>query len=360
MMSKLEGGIGSLAHRVQATFEAHGGELRHRVDVKRIVLEGGRVAGVEVGGGEVITAPIVASNLDPGVTLTRLIDPSQVAPDLVRRLNGVDHRAAYVQMHFALDGLPEYAPPYDFLNEPGMQASVGAFGSPEHMQLDWEECRRGVIPPDPAMGLQIPSVYDPGLAPPGKHAASAFAFSFPVEVPRSRHGELKDQMADRMIQKITRLAPNFKDIVIRHTTFASFHMETMFGCPGGDFCHGLLHPDLMGPHRPGPHGYLDLPIGIEGLYLCGAGCQRRPGHHLHPRLQRRPARPSPMPRSCSAAPAARPPPPDEPGPAPLPSGRTAANRRRRRRHALDDGVRSPPNPEPGHRSQPPQSARRGE
>jgi hypothetical protein len=28
----------------------------------------------------------------------------------------------------------------------------------------------------------------------------------------------------------------------------------------------------MGPNRPGPKGFRDLPIGIDGLYLGGAGC----------------------------------------------------------------------------------------
>jgi phytoene dehydrogenase-like protein len=41
--------------------------------------------------------------------------------------------------------------------------------------------------------------------------------------------------------------------------------------------HGLLHPDLRGPNRPGPKGFRDLPIGIDGLYLGGAGCHGGPG-----------------------------------------------------------------------------------
>jgi phytoene dehydrogenase-like protein len=54
-------------------------------------------------------------------------------------------------------------------------------------------------------------------------------------------------------------------------------METMFGAHSGDFCHGLLHPDLMGPNRPGPKGFLDLPIPVDRLYLGGAGCHGGPG-----------------------------------------------------------------------------------
>lgn len=33
-------------------------------------------------------------------------------------------------------------PPYEFLDEEGMQQSVGIFGSPEEQQLHWENCRR--------------------------------------------------------------------------------------------------------------------------------------------------------------------------------------------------------------------------
>ena len=84
-------------------------------------------------------------------------------------------------------------------------------------------------------------------------------------------------MAKVVIDKITTYAPNFKDIAIRNITFAPYHMNTMFGAPNGDFCQGLLQPELMGPNRPGPKGFLDEPIPIEGLYLGGAGCHGGPG-----------------------------------------------------------------------------------
>ena len=84
-------------------------------------------------------------------------------------------------------------------------------------------------------------------------------------------------MGQRVIDKITRLAPNFEDLIIRHTTFTPKHMGTMFGAPGGDYCHGLIHPDQIGPNRPGPKGYVDQPIPIDGLYLGSAGCHGGPG-----------------------------------------------------------------------------------
>lgn len=277
MMTKLEGGIGALCDRLLELFISSGGEIRYRAKVEKILVANDRVTGVLLRDGSEISAPVVISNVSPDHTLVDLIGAEHLPADLVTRLGGRDHRASFVQLHFALDGLPEFAPPYEFLNEPGMQGSIGIFNSPEEQQRQWDECRRGVVPDNPSMGMQIPSVHDPAMAPPGKHAASAFAYAFPVETSRDQHGHLKNEMAEKVIDKITRYAPNFRDILIRHITFAPYHMQTMFAAPAGDFCHGLLHPDLMGPNRPGPKGFLDMPIPVDGLYLGGAGCHGGPG-----------------------------------------------------------------------------------
>jgi phytoene dehydrogenase-like protein len=277
MMTKLEGGIGAVCDHLKDLFIDRGGEIRYRAKVDQILVEDERVTGVRLRDGSVVSAPVVVSNLSPDLTLIDLVGTEHLPGNLVERLAGRDHRATFIQMHFALDGLPEFASPYELLNEPGMQQSVGVFGTPEEQQRQWEMARAGMLPDNPSFGMQIPSVSDPSLAPPGKHAASAYAYGFPVEAPREQHGRLKQEMAETVIDKITKFAPNFRDIQIRHITFAPYHMQTMFGAPDGDFCHGLLHPDLMGPNRPGPKGFLDIPIPIKGLYLGGAGCHGGPG-----------------------------------------------------------------------------------
>ena len=214
---------------------------------------------------------------DLDLTINGLVDPSAVPADIRERFSRVDHRGSYLQMHFALDGIPEFASPYELLNDPTMQSNIGIFSTPEELQQQWEDCRRGIVPGDPAIALQIPSVNDPDLAPPGKHAVSAFSLWFPIEETQSSYGEMKVEMGQRVIEKITRLAPNFESLIIRHTTFTPKHMGTMFGAPGGDYCHGLIHPDQIGINRPGPKGYVDQPIPIDGLYLASAGCHGGPG-----------------------------------------------------------------------------------
>jgi phytoene dehydrogenase-like protein len=215
--------------------------------------------------------------VSPDLTVTGLVPAEAIAGDVRDRYSHVDHRGSYVQMHFALDGAPEFAKPYELLNEPTMQAAIGLFSTPEELQQQWEDCRRGIVPTDPTIAFQIPSAQDPELAPPGKHAASAFALWFPVEVDHADYGRRKMEMGRRVIDKIGRIAPNFEGLITKHTTFTPRHMGTMFGAPGGDFCHGLFHPDQMGPNRPGPRGYPDQPLGVEGLYLGSAGCHGGPG-----------------------------------------------------------------------------------
>ena len=159
--------------------------------------------GVELGEGEVVTAPVVVSNLDPTTTFTQLLPADSLPEGFARRVGAIDHRAAYFQAHFALSGLPEYRAPYEALNDTALGRNVTFFGTAEQMQQDFEGCVRGEVPSSPSFNLQIPSLDDPTLAPDGMHAASSFAFYLPIG-DRETQGRLRDEMAERMVAKIAR------------------------------------------------------------------------------------------------------------------------------------------------------------
>ena len=277
LTKKLKGGIGVLTEHLEKQYADAGGDLRLRSEVTEITVVDGRVTGVVTGDGTRYDAPVVVSALAPDLTLNTLVTAGAVGADLRERLDRIDHRGSYVQMHFALDGVPEFVAPYEMLNDPTMQSAIGLFSTPEELQRQWEDSRRGIVPADPAVAFQIPSAQDPALAPPGKAAASAFSLWFPIEEDPGEYARLKAEMGQRVIEKINRIAPDFESLILKHTTFTPKHMGTMFGAPGGDYCHGLLHPELLGPYRPGPRGYRDLPHDVAGLYLGSAGCYGGPG-----------------------------------------------------------------------------------
>jgi phytoene dehydrogenase-like protein len=278
VMHKLKGGIGAMSKGLASKFEERGGRLLIHRKVQRILTEEGRAVGVELEDGERITARRVVSNLDPTQTFLRLLDdPGQLPNDYVKGIEAIDHRGAYVQLQVGLDALPEFAGEWSWLNEGDYRANVSIFNSPELLQRNWVECRRLEVPSDPCVGFQIPSVLDPQLAPDGFHAGTLFSMYFPCEAPRKDHGRLKDAMAERMIEKMTRYAPNFRDSIVHQATFAPYHYESMFGCTDGDFCHGLIHPDQMIEFRPIPGTEGGYRTPVENLFLCGASCHPGPG-----------------------------------------------------------------------------------
>ena len=276
-MSKVRGGIGAMSDHVRDLFERNGGELRKHTRVARILVADGRVGGVELSDGETITAPVVVSNLDATHTFTELVDRADLPDAFAQRVDAIDHRAAYFQMHFALSELPELTGPNAVLNQGELRSTLCLFGTPEEMQRDYETCLRGEVPVAPPVSLGIPSLLDPSLAPEGKHAASAFAFYAPIGTGHEDKVRLRDEMAERIVERIAAVAPNFPDSIERQISYPAYSYELMFGCTGGDFTHALLHPELMGQFRPGPQGWQDNPVPIDGLYLCGAGCHGGPG-----------------------------------------------------------------------------------
>ena len=253
-MSKVRGGLGTMAEHLLALFERHGGELRRHAKVSRIVVDGGIVQGVEFGDGTVATAPVVVSNLDPTATFTQLVDEESLPDAFVQRVRAIDHRAAYFQAHFALDGLPEYRAPYESLNGTQLGRNVTFFGTAEQMQLDFEGCVRGEVPASPSFNLQIPSLDDPSLAPAGKHAASSFAFYLPIGADRDAQGRVRDEMAERMVAKIAAAAPNFPDLIDRQLNYPAYTYELMFGCTGGTSATGCSSRSSWGPSGRGPGG----------------------------------------------------------------------------------------------------------
>ena len=315
-MAKVEAASARCPTTSLGLFEKHGGELRRHVKVPTSLstpagssASPSRTARRQRTGGGVEPRP--DHDLHP---VPRARRPARRFP---RRVDAIDHRAAYFQMHFALIGLPEYTSPYEVLNEGTLRHNVTFFGTAEQLQRDYEGCVRG-RPRGAVVQPGDPLAAGPGLAPAGKHSASSFAFYLPLAASRAEQSRLRDQMAERVVARITAHAPNFPDLVERQFSYPAHTYELMFGCTGGDFTHGLLQPEFMGPFRPGPRGWPDSPVPVDGLYLCGAGCHGGPGVTFIPgyncgyavlEATERVRRPPPTVTADPSGPGSHPPPP---------------------------------------------------
>src|SRR5262249_14989973 len=68
-----KGGMGAIIEAMLRSLSEEGGVARIRAGVRRIVIENGRAAGVELEDGSALYAPTVVSNVNPKTTLLDLL-----------------------------------------------------------------------------------------------------------------------------------------------------------------------------------------------------------------------------------------------------------------------------------------------
>jgi phytoene dehydrogenase-like protein len=277
LMRRVKGGMGSLADALVRSIADKGGEVRFRTPVRRIVIEGGRAAGVELRDGTRIAARAVISNLDKPATLFGLVGREHLDAATLERVERIEHRGAYMHLLFKLSRLPQHGPPFEHLNaDPRTRFNTTLVPDPELQQASFEACRRGELPEHPAVGMQIPTVMDPSLAPVGFHVATTYGFFFPCEAPQAERGKLRDQMAERIVDRLSEFLPDLRECIVERAVFTSDHFAAMQGATNGDFTHGLIHPEQMiGGRLLVSNSAHATPI--PGLYLCGAACHPGPG-----------------------------------------------------------------------------------
>jgi phytoene dehydrogenase-like protein len=118
--------------------------------------------------------------------------------------------------------------------------------------------------------LTIPTMYDPSLAPPGKHIMGIFLQYAPYTLRGTTWDEAREPFYNRVVDVIEEYVPNIRSIIDRQ---AGAHAARS-GAPLRH--HRRQHlPRRDGPRsdvRHAPGGRLGaLPHPGPGLYLCGSG-----------------------------------------------------------------------------------------
>lgn len=84
------GGSMAISRALEATLNAHGGEIRYRQTVSHIGVEDGRVRTVETDKGLVVTADAVVSNANAPDTVLRMVGPAHFPDDYVARVTNAE------------------------------------------------------------------------------------------------------------------------------------------------------------------------------------------------------------------------------------------------------------------------------
>jgi phytoene dehydrogenase-like protein len=264
------GGMGSITQALAREAEAHGARIHTDAPVKRILVERGRAAGIELADGRVVRARRIAANVNPRMLYLQLLDAGDVDPDVRARMQRYRAGSASFRMNVALSELPQFdgsGPAGSDLHRSGILISPTL----EYMDRAHLDARATGMSREPVIEMLIPSTLDDSLAPAGMHVASLFCQHFAPTLPDGRSWEeARQAAADLIIDTVTRHAPNFRRSILGILALSPFDLEQRFGLPSGDIFHGALGLDQLWAARP-LLGYGDYRTCIKGLYLCGSG-----------------------------------------------------------------------------------------
>jgi len=263
------GGMGAISEAIAAEARLRGVTIDCDAEVAQLLVRNGRAIGVVLHDGREITGRAVAANVNPKLLFLDLIEPRHVEPDFLDRMKAYRCASGTLRMNVALSALPDFA----CLPEAGIHHQSGIIMAPSlaYMEKAWFDARSGDMAGQPIVEMLIPSTVDDTLAPRGAHVASLFCQHFnPVPANGKSWDALREAAADRVIDTVTRFAPNFRAAVLGRMTLTPLDLERRFGLTGGDIFHGALSLDQLFSARP-VLGNANYRMPLAGLYLCGSG-----------------------------------------------------------------------------------------
>jgi phytoene dehydrogenase-like protein len=260
-----EGGMGAVSAAIERAARSHGAEIRTGARVARVIVEGGRAAGVVLDNGDEIRARVVVSTLHPRTAFLDHVGESNLPADFVRDIQHWKTRSGVVKINLALGELP------DFTADPGSNlqehhtGSVEMAPTMEYIERAFQDAREGRPAARPFSDGVIPTAFDKTLSPEGTHIMSLFTQWVPADWSEEPHTEELEAYADRMVDCYNELAPNFKSSILHRDIVGPYEMEHDYGLIGGNIFHGELSLEQLFHMRPAP-GYADYRTPVDGLY----------------------------------------------------------------------------------------------
>jgi phytoene dehydrogenase-like protein len=265
----VRGGLGALSAALAAAARSSGAEVRTGAEVRRILTRDGRVAGLELLGGEVVEADAVASAVDLPRTVLGMLDPALLDPDDVRRVRNFRIQGMASKVHFALSGLPAFAG-VKREESPGLLSGRIHLGADiDVLERAFDAAKYGAPSPRPYLDVTIPSLTDPSLAPPGGHVLSAYVQYTPYRLASGSWAERGREVGDAVEALLEEHAPGFRSLVLGRQVLTPLDLEETYGLTGGHPAHGETSLDQLFVARP-LLGWARYRTAIPGLYLCGA------------------------------------------------------------------------------------------
>ncbi len=271
-----KGGTGAISESISRAAQSFGAEVRTDAAVARVLVRDGRATGVALANGDELSAPIVVSGLDPRRTFVDLIESKELPEDLVSSIANFRFRGSSGKVNLALDALPNFS----FLKDNGgyrsplmanaLRGAVSISPSVQYLERAYDDAKYGEFSRNPYMDIVIPSMIDPGMAPPGKHVMSIFVQYAPYKLNGGWTDEKREAFGDAVIDTLERYAPNIRSIIRHRQVLTPADIERITGLSEGNIFQGELALHQLFFLRPAP-AWAKYRTPVKGYWQCGAG-----------------------------------------------------------------------------------------
>jgi phytoene dehydrogenase-like protein len=266
--------MGALSNAIASACTDLGVTILRETPVRRILVENGRAAGVELTDGKTIEAKVVASSIDARQTFLQLLAPGELPADFREAVARIDYSSASAKINLALGEPPQFtAAPAAAAHRigPHHHGTIHISPTQDYIESAFADAVCGRPSERPVLEITLPSSLDQTIAPPGKHVMSIFVQYAPYRLTQGlgTWDDIKEAFADRCIDVLAEYAPNIKQAIEHRQILSPLDLERTFGLTGGNIMQGAMTPHQLYSLRPVP-GWADHRSPIRGLYLCGA------------------------------------------------------------------------------------------
>jgi len=265
------GGSFNLARGLMETFIAAGGSYQPQVAIDRILIDGGRAAGIVLADGRTARArQFVASTIDVHQTFEAMIGRDQLPENFCRKLDGFQYTPwTLFGLHLALDESPSFAAAsFDPNVNRALKWSIGA-DTMEELMSAHEDVRAGRIPRIVQFGAGPLSVIDPSQAPPGKHTNYAWhVMPLSPDLGGQDYESFKQEFAEKILDTWARYCPNMtrNNVLGRYAYTAREYTSELVNMRGGDIFMGAFNAEQV------MYNHFGYRTPIPNLYLAGSPC----------------------------------------------------------------------------------------
>ncbi|MFO1060110.1 MAG: phytoene desaturase family protein [Dongiaceae bacterium] len=253
------GGTRAVPEALARLADELGVTVRLGCGVRRLIVDDGRVRGVETDGGEIIPAAAVVSNMDSVRTHRELLG-GPAADDFLRRRR-YEPACSGVVLYLGLDRAYPQLLHHDFV-----------FSADPEEEFDWIY-RKGEPAPDPTCYLAAPAQTEPEVAPPGGEALYVLVHT-PYLRPHHDWREMLPRYRQVILDKLKRTAglTDIEQRIVFERALTPADIHERYSVLDGAIYGLASHGRFLGAFKPSNRSR-DVP----GLYLAGGAAHPGPG-----------------------------------------------------------------------------------